>query len=174
MNPKDFAAHKHAGQYRRGGDPYITHPERVAQHVRRVKGDSKHYDELRGAAYLHDTLEDTATSFEEIEQQFGPMVASLVKELTSDKEKIKQIGKTQYLQRKLAHMSSYGLVIKLADRLDNLQDLADADPKWADKYANQTLDIIEYLVDNRDLSATQLRLIEDITDRILAVFPNIR
>ena len=57
--------------------------------------------DLIAAAHLHDTIEDTNTTEQDIKKLFGGLVASLVKELTSDKEKISQIGKTQYLLNKM-------------------------------------------------------------------------
>ncbi|MCA1799930.1 MAG: HD domain-containing protein [Actinobacteria bacterium] len=166
MDAKAFASRKHKDQYRRDGSPYIDHPNRVAQHVKRVKGTSTNIDDIEAAAWLHDTLEDTETSYEEIEAEYGPMVASMVAELTSDKEEIAREGKTKYLQQKLGRMSNYALIVKLADRLDNVSDLATADPQWADKYAQQTQDILEYLVDNRELTPTQLRLVAEINELI--------
>ena len=166
MNARDFATQRHKGQYRRSGDEYITHPTRVATDVRDVKGRSKNIDDIESAAYLHDTLEDTETTYDELVDEFGRNVADIVMELTSDKEEIKRVGKTPYLRNKMAGMSSYALVVKLADRLDNVRDLAQADHGWALKYAQQTQDIIEYLIDNRELSQTHLKLINKINDKI--------
>jgi (p)ppGpp synthase/HD superfamily hydrolase len=165
---QDYATHKHGSQSRRDGTPYIAHPERVAGHVRRVKGDSKSIDDIEAAAWLHDTIEDTDTSYEDIKKEYGSKVANMVKELTSDKEEIARVGKTEYLQQKLHKMSSYSLIIKLADRLDNVSDLMTADnPEWALKYATQTQDILEYLVDNRELTGPQLRLVDEINEMVL-------
>ena len=165
---KAFATRKHAGQYRKGPhkDPYITHPERVAQLVRKYKGTSKSIDDLEAAAWLHDTIEDTDTTYEEIEQEFGPMVADLVQELTSEEDYIARHGKTAYLKDKLKGMSNYALVVKLADRLDNVSDLEEADPDWAKRYARQTQDLIDHIVDERDLTSTQLAIIDNILQKI--------
>ena len=172
---RDYATMKHNSQSRRDGSPYIAHPGRVAGHVRRVKGDSKNIADIESAAWLHDTLEDTDTSFEDIEELYGPSVAAIVKELTSDKEEIAKIGKTAYLQQKLRGMSSYALIIKLADRLDNVSDLMTADnPEWARKYAVQTQDILEYLIDNRELTTPQLRLIDEINEMVEEALASIK
>lgn len=171
---RDYATSKHNTQSRRDGTPYIAHPERVAGHVRRVKGDSKNIDDIEKAAWLHDTLEDTDASYDEIKDMYGSNVANTVHELTSDKEEIKRIGKTEYLQKKLHSMSSYALIIKLADRLDNVSDLMTAEnPEWALKYAIQTQDILEYLLDNRKLTAPQLRLVDEINEMIQEVLSTI-
>ena len=84
-----YATDAHKRQTRSGGEPYIGHPIRVAQTVEQYK-QSHNLDALLQAAYLHDTIEDTATTQEALHDLFGGLVASLVQELTSDLEKIKQ------------------------------------------------------------------------------------
>lgn len=162
-----YAKKAHAGQTRSGGEPYIVHPIRVAQTVAKFKR-SHNIDELIAAAYLHDTIEDTGTTHEDLEKMFGGLVASLVKELTSDLEQIKKLGKKDYLAKKMAHdMSSYGLVIKLADRLDNVQDIATAkSPKWRAKYKDETLHILDYIERNRVLSGTHKKLVGMIRNKL--------
>jgi hypothetical protein len=162
-----FATDAHSGQSRSSGEPYINHPIRVAQSVEKYKK-SKNLDAIIAAAYLHDTIEDTGTTHEDLEKLFGGLVASLVKELTSDKEQIAKLGKTDYLAKKMAHdMTSYALVIKLADRLDNVQDITTAkSPKWRAKYREETERILSYLEDNRILSNTHKELIRMIKDKL--------
>ena len=87
-----YASKAHSGQTRSDNTPYIAHPERVAASVQRFKK-SHNLDALMSAAYLHDTIEDTDTTKEDLEKMFGVLVASLVQELTSDKEEIDKIGK---------------------------------------------------------------------------------
>ena len=156
----DYATQAHAGQTRSGGEPYIGHPVRVANTIQQYK-QSHNIDALIAAAYLHDTIEDTDTTHEALHDLFGGLVASLVLELTSDLEQIKKVGKKEYLAKKMAHdMSSYGLVIKLADRLDNVQDIATAkSPAWRAKYKADTEHIMDYLEQNRTLSGTHKKLI---------------
>lgn len=154
-----FATQAHAGQTRAGGEPYITHPMRVADSIKQYKK-SHNLDALISAALLHDTIEDTDTTHEALHDLFGGLVASLVQELTSDKEKIAKMGKSNYLAQKMATMSSYALVIKLADRLDNVQDIATAKtPEWRAKYKAQTERILDYIENNRVLSGTHRKLI---------------
>ena len=149
-----FATTAHSGQTRSGGDPYITHPVSVADSVKKYKRSQK-LDALIQAALLHDTIEDTNTTYEDLETLFGGLVASLVKELTSDSEQIQKMGKANYLAHKMANMSSYALVIKLADRLDNVKDIATAKtPAWREKYKNETLHILDHIESNRKLSKT--------------------
>jgi glycerol-3-phosphate cytidylyltransferase-like family protein len=161
-----YATQAHAGQTRSGGEPYITHPMRVADHIRQYK-QSHNLDDLISAAYLHDTVEDTDTTHEALQDLFGGLVASLVKELTSDPEQIKKVGKAQYLAHKMAAMSSYALVIKLADRLDNVKDITTArTPQWRQKYKTETEHILNYIEKTRALSGTHQKLIGLIRDKL--------
>ena len=162
-----YATQAHQGQTRSGGEPYIGHPVRVANIIKQYK-QSHNLDALIQAAYLHDTIEDTATTQEALHDLFGGLVASLVQELTSDLEEIQRVGKKDYLARKMAHeMSSWGLVIKLADRLDNVKDIATAKtPEWRQKYKAETEHIMDYLEKNRVLSGTHKKLIGLIRAKI--------
>ena len=115
---KNLATQKHAGQIRKNsGEPYITHPAAVVDIVKRTKGDSHKIDSLVAAAWTHDTLEDTDMTREDLLSQFGPEVMILVHELTSDEAELKRLGKTEYLKKKMSGISSWALVVKLADRL---------------------------------------------------------
>lgn len=164
-----YATQAHAGQTRSGGDPYITHPMRVADHIRQYK-QSHNLDALISAAYLHDTIEDTSTTQEALHDLFGGLVASLVQELTSDPAQIKKMGKKHYLAHKMAAMSSYGLVIKLADRLDNVKDITTAKtPEWRHKYAAETNHILDYIEKTRALSGTHRKLIELIRAKLAEI-----
>jgi len=160
----EFATIKHQGQKRRGtGADYIVHPIIVSELLRQYKS-SKHINTLIIASILHDTLEDTKTDFVELATVFSPMVAGLVLELTSDTNEIdrlkKELGKDKaknaYMQRKLLGMSSYALVIKLVDRLSNIMD------KPTSKYLVDTKELLVWLKDNRKLSKTQNRIVDDI------------
>jgi len=151
-----FSDERHAGQFRRGsGHPYVFHAVAVAYLVVVYKR-SKRLTELLIAALLHDTLEDTATTFAEIAERFSPFVASLVLELTNDEEEIARVGKLEYQSRKLAGMSSYGLVIKLADRMHNVSDHP------TKTMVADTLELMARLRLARKLSKTQLAMVEEI------------
>lgn len=165
-----FATKAHSGQTRSGGEPYIGHPVRVAQTIEKYKK-SHNIDALIAAAYLHDTIEDTDTTHEALHDLFGGLVASLVLELTSDLEEIKRVGKKEYLAKKMAHdMSSYGLVIKLADRLDNVQDIATAkSSEWRARYKAETEHILDYIEQNRVLSGTHKKLVGMIRDKLAEI-----
>lgn len=155
-----FATIKHAGQVRKvSGDPYVSHPLAVSYILSSAKV-SKNRDDLLCACLLHDVLEDTDTTFIEIAEQFGPLVASLVFELTNDPDAIAKLGKLEYQKAKMKGMSSYGLVIKLADRLHNCMDSP------TDKMKSDTLELIGYLEENRRLSATHKKLINSIREQL--------
>jgi len=145
-----FASEKHKGQERRGsGLPYVTHPIIVMELVQKYKGTSKHIDELKCAALLHDTLEDTETTYHELEREFGPLVSSIVIELTSDEKQVKIMGKNEYLKDKMKRMSQYAFTLKLLDRLSNVMDGP------TKKYVKNTIELMEYLIEER----------KEITDR---------
>ena len=158
-----FATEKHKGQLRKGEDKieYITHPINVANLVKKYK-ESHKMDSLVAAAYLHDTLEDTDTTFYELVNKFGLEVASLVKEVTTDKDLKNEIGKAKYLAIKMKNITDWGLVIKLCDRLDNISSLDKVDVEFRCKYVNETIYIINYLMNNRKLTYTQIKIIKDI------------
>lgn len=156
-----FAKQKHRGQLRDGGQSYIIHPIRVAQLILKYKP-SKNQDVLIAAALLHDTLEDTYTSYKELCENFGEMVASIVMELTTASFVPKLEGKDVYLSHKMENMTNYALCVKLADRLDNIRDLSDTSQEKRIRILNQTKNIIDYLVLHRNLTDSHKKLIEQI------------
>jgi len=118
-----FAKCKHDEIYqkRKGtGVPYFVHPKGVALLVMKNGGN---IDQIK-AALLHDTLEDTHTSDEEIRVCFGEHVQSLVRELTNSRYKIEEMGKEAYMTEKLMRLSNEALLVKLADMLYNINDMA--------------------------------------------------
>lgn len=116
---KIFAEKAHAGQYRRiMRVPYVTHPIRVAERVEAV-GFS---DDVICAAYLHDVVEDTTYTIEDIEEQFGPRITHLVAAHTEDKTKSWQERKQCTVDMIAAAEKEVKYLI-VADRLDNMLDL---------------------------------------------------
>jgi (p)ppGpp synthase/HD superfamily hydrolase len=155
----DFASKRHEGQTRKfSGLPYFTHPENVSKIVHDYCGRAKNYEILVVAALFHDLLEDTNTTEQEIASEFDPEIAYLVKELTSDEEEIKATGKTEYMKKKFEALSDDALILKLADRLDNMLDSP------APKTVSATIEIIQHLLANRILNFTQKRLADEILD----------
>jgi GTP pyrophosphokinase len=151
-----IAERAHKGQFRRStGAPYFHHPVTVAIVVAGFK-QSKHLAEILCAAILHDTLEDTELTFSDIAKMFTPLVASIVQELTNDKEEIERIGKLAYHKKKLVGMSSYSLTIKLADRLHNVSD------NPTEKMVTETIELIVHLKKQRKLTKAQKELAKEI------------
>lgn len=161
-----FAKKAHKGQTRSDGTPYIEHPARVSDLVGNLDNSRK----TRAAALLHDTIEDTDTSYEDIKSKFGKKVAKSVRSLTSDKAKIELMGKGPYLAAKMVDMNDRTLAVKLADRVDNTSDLRTAkSPEWAQKYKEETQHILNHLEANRDLNDTHKSLIKKIKKNLKTI-----
>ena len=157
-----FATEAHEGQVRSGsGEPYIVHPVEVAKLVRKYKK-SNNIKSLIIAALLHDVDEDTDYTLSDIMDRFGELVASIVSELTSDPELIKQYTKKVYLANKMVEMSSWALSIKLCDRLHNVSDLNDLKEKRRNRIISDTHYIICELRERRHLTQTHIKIIDDI------------
>jgi (p)ppGpp synthase/HD superfamily hydrolase len=100
------------------GAPYWVHPEMVADVVEAYGGTE---DEI-AAALLHDTLEDTDTTAEDLEANFGPNVAQIVEEVTNFESEVKRLGKEQYINKELLELSDSALFVKIADCYCNYWD----------------------------------------------------
>ncbi|MBP9865656.1 MAG: bifunctional (p)ppGpp synthetase/guanosine-3',5'-bis(diphosphate) 3'-pyrophosphohydrolase [Candidatus Omnitrophica bacterium] len=115
-----FSARAHLGQYRRDGiTPYASHPFRVCfilRHLFKVKD-----EEALAAALLHDTLEDTATDFEDLEKIFGTKVAHWALLLSKDR-RLPEVQREKDYIRQLAGAPDEVKLAKLADIYDNLTD----------------------------------------------------
>lgn len=157
----EFAKERHAGQTRADGTPYINHPIRVSEIVAKYKP-SSNSNILKAGAILHDILEDTYTSYKELIDKFGLVVASLVMEVTSSDFVSKMVGKQIYLAHKMRYMSSYALVIKLADRLDNLSDVKALKPEKIQKTFFDTIYMLNYIETKRILTIPQENLVQAI------------
>ena len=123
-----FAAEKHKFQQRKGNHkiPYINHPVQVAKCIARA-GEIRHV--LLQAALLHDTLEDTDATEDEIETLFGKEVLSVVLEVTDDKSLPFQTRKDKQ-EEKAPHLSDIAAKIKLADKICNIKDVLHHPPDW--------------------------------------------
>lgn len=164
----EFAREKHKGQMRKNNTPveYITHPINVANLVKKFANNAENIDDLVSSAYLHDTLEDTNTTYEELICNFGNIISNLVKELTNNDVLKKEMGKTKYLSMKMANMSEDALIIKLCDRLDNVSSLYDTNKAFIDKYLRETISILNYIINNRNLNTIHLNIINDINKEV--------
>jgi len=162
---REIGEKQHEGQTRKDGTPYFNHPARVAAYVYKNKK-SKELPSLMAAAYLHDTIEDTDYTIDEIKELFGELTASIVSELTTNKTEMNKVGKTQYLIQKMLGMSNYSLYLKLCDRLDNVSDLHTSDEKFRTKYAKETNSIIDALLEGRKLTGSQTKVLHQIQKKL--------
>jgi guanosine-3',5'-bis(diphosphate) 3'-pyrophosphohydrolase len=159
-----FAAEKHKGQHRKGKDaaPYINHPIEVAEILARVGGISD--TDILVAAILHDTLEDTHTTADELRTIFGDNVMSMVKECTDDKE----LPKTERKRLQIEHAkdkSAAARQIKIADKISNMASMGSAPPVgWPHERILQYIAWSEKVV--QELSGVNQRL-EDFYSRVL-------
>lgn len=125
-----FAAIKHDGQCRKDGaeTPYIIHPIGVSRLLWEIGGVRS--VNVLAAALLHDTLEDTDTTYDELKSQFGERIAHTVLEVSNDPALSSQENKQRQVDH-APHMTLNGQLVKLADRLYNLHDLRNPPPKWS-------------------------------------------
>ncbi len=146
-----FAKTAHHGQTRKGtGEPYFGHVARVAK----AMIDMAMPAEVIAAAYLHDTLEDTDTSFEELELRFGSDVAMLVLELTDhftpeDYPQFNRAVRKKAEADRLADVSPMAKIIKIADIMDNTRNVRANLPGFADVYLAEKEYLLHRLMGGR-------------------------
>ena len=143
-----FAAEKHRGQTRKDSDgsPYINHPLSVALIIAETGGVSD--TEVLAAALLHDTIEDTDTTEEELEKEFGSRVLSLVLEVTDDKSLPKKVRKQKQIEH-AEHLTKEAALIKLADKITNIRDISRSPPEgWSWERRKEYLDWSERVIAN--------------------------
>jgi len=142
-----FSAARHRNQRRKGAEafPYINHPLEVAEMLASVAGVTD-LDTLV-AAVLHDTIEDTGTSGEEIATVFGRKVRAIVEEVTDDKGLPKDQRKK--LQAERAPGLSYpAKLIRIADKISNIQELTQSPPQhWSSQRRREYLEWARRVVD---------------------------
>lgn len=121
-----FAAEKHRDQRRKGKEasPYINHPIAVAE-ILTQHGVQDTVTLL--AAILHDTIEDTETTPEEIEERFGSDVRRVVEEVTDDKSASREARKAHQVEH-APRLSPRAKLVKIADKLTNVRDVVEAPP----------------------------------------------
>lgn len=149
----DFAARKHKDQRRkgRGASPYINHPIEVAA----ILADAGVTDSaVLAAAVLHDTVEDTQTTPEEIEALFGPDVRELVEEMTDDK-RLASAKRKELQVLHAPHLSRRAKLIKIADKIANIRDIShEPPPDWTISRRQQYLNWAQRVVNGcRGVSA---------------------
>lgn len=129
------AAHQAVGQQRKyTGEPYWHHPAAVAELVAQVAGAS---EEMIAAAYLHDVVEDTSVTLDDIMFEFGVVVSGYVLELTDyyvDPEMGNRAHRKALERERLTHISPQAQTIKYADLIDNTRSIVVRDPGFAKVY----------------------------------------
>ena len=151
-----FAAHKHRDQRRKdpGASPYINHPIALADALVNEGGVTD--IEVICAALLHDTVEDTDTSHEELERVFGERIARIVAEVTDDTDLTKAERKRLQVEH-AALLSPEAKLVKLADKICNLRDVAERPPaSWDLARRREYFDWAKRVVDR--LRGTHSRL----------------
>ena len=146
LSAASFAAERHRGQRRKGKDasPYINHPLALAS-LLAERGERD--PTLLMAALLHDTVEDTATTFEDIERSFGKEVADIVREVTDDKA-LPQAERKRLQIEHAAHLSRRAMLVKLADKICNLRDVVVSPPAdWTVQRKREYFDWAKAVVD---------------------------
>lgn len=154
-----FAARAHQGHFRKdGATPYVAHPLRVMTLVRHFGCDDP---EVLAAAVLHDTIEDTETTADEVAREFGAKIASVVAEVTDDK----RLPKDERKRRQIEHapdLSPEAKLVKLADKICNLRDVLDAPPAgWPIERKRGYFDWAERVVDGLRGSNPRLEAVFD-------------
>jgi guanosine-3',5'-bis(diphosphate) 3'-pyrophosphohydrolase len=142
-----FAARKHRDQRRKDAEasPYINHPLELARVLAEVGGVTD--AATLCAALLHDTIEDTATTAEELMREFGPEIAAIVAEVTDNKTLPKAERKRQQIEH-AATISDAAKRVKLADKICNLTDVASAPPAdWSLERRREYFDWARQVID---------------------------
>ncbi len=149
-----FSEHAHQGQFRKSGDPYISHPLAVASILSQWRLDAQGL----AAALLHDVMEDTAVTKTEIESSFGKPVADMV-------DGVSKLDQIEFQSREDQQAESFRkmllamaqdvrvILIKLADRLHNMRTLDAMAPAHRERIARETLDIYAPIANRLGLNA---------------------
>jgi guanosine-3',5'-bis(diphosphate) 3'-pyrophosphohydrolase len=159
-----FAAHKHRDQRRKdpGASPYINHPIALADVLVNEGGVTD--VEVLCAALLHDTVEDTDTTHQELENAFSARVARIVAEVTDDQTLPKAERKRLQVER-AAHLSTEARLVKLADKICNLRDVAERPPpSWDLARRREYFDWAKRVVDRLRGAAAETRRLEAAFD----------
>jgi guanosine-3',5'-bis(diphosphate) 3'-pyrophosphohydrolase len=151
-----FAAHKHRDQRRKDPDasPYINHPIALANILLNEAGVDD--PTVICAALLHDTVEDTETTEAELVERFGAKIASIVMEVTDDKS-LEKARRKQLQVEHAPHLSHEAKLVKFADKISNVRDVASAPPTdWPLERQREYFDWAKRVVDA--MAGTNARL----------------
>ncbi|MDG4832246.1 RelA/SpoT family protein [Solwaraspora sp. WMMD1047] len=152
-----IAENMHRGQYRKSGEPYITHPLAVAQICAELGMDTT----TLVAALLHDTVEDTSYTLQALHDDFGPEVAHLVDGVTKfDKAFYGKAAEAETIRKMIiaAGKDVRVLIIKLADRLHNMRTLGVRSPASRARIARATEEVLVPLCDRLGIQALKREL----------------
>ncbi|MDR1830185.1 MAG: RelA/SpoT family protein [Candidatus Fibromonas sp.] len=161
----NFVIDAHKGQLRKSGQPYVVHPTNVAKTLAELKMDTT----VIAAGFLHDVVEDTKYSTEEIREAFGTEIAEMVDSVTKISDIQKGIDRTAETFKKfLAYVSKRPqiIAIKLADRLDNMHTLQYLAPERQKAISKETLDFYAPLAHRLGLYSFKFEL-EDLAFKYL-------
>jgi GTP pyrophosphokinase len=161
----DVAEARHAGQKRKSGDPYITHPLAVATILAELGMDTT----TLVAALLHDTVEDTDYALDRLRADFGEEVAHLVDGVTKlDKVELGNAAEAETIRKMVVAMARDPrvLVIKLSDRLHNMRTMRFLSPEKQEKKARETLEVLAPLAHRLGMATVKWEL-EDLSFGIL-------
>lgn len=142
-----FAAQKHTDQRRKGAraEPYVNHLIDVVDTLARHTGGAD--VELLMAGALHDTIEDTGTTYEELKRAFGENVADIVRECTDDKS-LPKMERKRLQAENAPHKSERARMVKMADKISNLKSILESPPPdWDDtrklEYFNWSKSVVD-------------------------------
>ena len=168
LKAANFAAAKHRNQRRKDIDasPYINHPLALAEVL---TGEAGIVDAVViCAALLHDTIEDTKTTYPELQAEFGKTIASVVMEVTDDKT-LRKAERKQHQIINARTASRRARLVKLADKICNLRDLAVNPPaSWKLRRKRKYFDWAKEVIDG--LRGTNRKL-EQLFDEAFALRP---
>ncbi len=161
-----FAAQKHGDQKRKTGQPYLTHPIAVAEILMQIGMDA----DTVSAGLLHDTIEDTSATEEEISEIFGREVGEMVQAVTkiSRITNEKSIQEAETIKKMFFAMSKdlRVILIKLADKLHNMRTISGLSPERRRAFANDCLEIFAPIADSLGMSTIKSEL-EDLSLKAL-------
>lgn len=143
-----FAAQKHTDQRRKGerAEPYINHLAEVAEML--AKCTAGQDADVVAAGFLHDTIEDTDTTYEDLKREFGENIADIVKECTDDKSLTYEERKRLQIEH-ATHISPQAKMVKIADKISNLRSLLASPPvDWDDARKAEYIEWSKKVVDN--------------------------
>jgi guanosine-3',5'-bis(diphosphate) 3'-pyrophosphohydrolase len=156
-----FASEKHSTQRRKdaAASPYINHPIALVD-VLANEGNVTNIDTLCAAA-LHDTIEDTATTADELKSIFGEKITTIVLELTDDKSLPKHVRKEKQIEH-APHCSPEAKVVKIADKICNLRNILAAPPAdWSVERKHEYFDWAAKVVNGVRGSNSELESVFD-------------